>query len=119
MKSDNVMINQKGHASLIDFGSAQIMEGEYWNHPFHGTPVYAAPERLNGHVYDQKADVYSLGVLASRLITGRIPSSRGFPLAWISELIGDLLSYSPNKRPDARVASLRFRSTFDKFFEAS
>jgi serine/threonine protein kinase len=60
---------------LIDFGLARIFDEA----PLTargicpGSPSYTAPERLRGHPYDQRADLYSTGVVAYEMMTGQRP----------------------------------------------
>ena len=76
VKPANVMISPTGHATLIDLGFAcrrdesPALDDRLWL----GTPEYAAPERFTSRILvDAPSDVYSLGVLAYLLFTGRRP----------------------------------------------
>ncbi len=77
LKSANVLVLADGTAKLLDFGatrsigpddSAITRLGE-----FVGTFTYASPEQIEGDKQDERSDVYSLGVLAYRLLCGRPP----------------------------------------------
>ena len=48
---------------------------------FLGTPDYAAPEQINGHPVDGRADQYALGCVAYEVLTGTVPFMREMPLA--------------------------------------
>jgi serine/threonine protein kinase len=77
LKSANVLVLPDGRVKLLDFGTAKVSdaveditrEGE-----FIGTFAYASPEQiLNKGGVTGRADLYSLGVLLYRLVTGRRP----------------------------------------------
>ncbi|MEM7010597.1 MAG: serine/threonine-protein kinase, partial [Verrucomicrobiota bacterium] len=82
IKPANIFINQRGVLKVGDFGLAKIagepktqfagptltMAGTAM-----GTPDYAAPEQLDGREVDQRADIYSLGVMFYEMLTGQIP----------------------------------------------
>lgn len=65
-------------AKLIDFGLAKIASDRTSSLSTQhgtvlGTPAYSAPEQVIGQATDGRADLYSLGVIAYVLVTGRIP----------------------------------------------
>lgn len=72
IKLSNVIRKTDGTLVLIDFGSATYL-GHHARF-IAGTPGYAAPEQLRGIVYPA-SDLYSLGVLGVRLLTGCVPQS--------------------------------------------
>lgn len=54
--------------SLLDTGPALTLEGSVG-----GTPAYMAPEVIKGDFYDPRSDIYSLGIIAYELFTGKSP----------------------------------------------
>jgi hypothetical protein len=76
VKPGNILIGADGRAHVADFGLA-ISEARRWQHRHEiaGTVPYMAPEQVSGdaHVLDGRTDVYSLGVVLYRLLTGRLP----------------------------------------------
>ena len=77
LKPDNVFLTpDASHAvSVIDWGIAHEQQGaRYTNlNEAIGTPTYMAPEQARGAPTDGRADVYGLGVVAFRALTGRAP----------------------------------------------
>jgi eukaryotic-like serine/threonine-protein kinase len=79
IKPANVLVNPDGMPKLIDFGIAAALIDAGAAHPptmdigrlF--TPNYAAPEQVKGDPVTVVTDVYGLGALGYRLLTGRVP----------------------------------------------
>jgi serine/threonine protein kinase len=71
IKPANVLINGHGQAKLADFGLAILIESAGTAIPA-GTPGYIAPEVLDGAVYNERSDLYSLGLVLFELFTGEI-----------------------------------------------
>lgn len=89
LKLSNVKVTPQGRLKLLDFGAAVRMrpaaDGRRRARPRAGTPAYQAPEHTRALIdpdvtLDETADLYSLGVLAYELVTGRKPF-RGSPAA--------------------------------------
>ncbi|MBK8285540.1 MAG: serine/threonine protein kinase [Ahniella sp.] len=70
VKAQNVVRDHDGQHVLIDFGSARTLQER--TH-VSGTPLYLAPELLNGGQNTSADDLYSLGVLVFRMLSGRYP----------------------------------------------
>ena len=82
LKPDNVMIMPNGQIKLIDFGIARFFKtGGARDTVNLGTPGYAAPEQYGGHGQsDPRSDIYSLGVMLHRMLTGYDPTQSPFNL---------------------------------------
>jgi serine/threonine-protein kinase len=79
IKPENLILEQAGNAKLMDFGIARpIRRGAPdFTQPgtYIGTPNYSAPEQLAGEEVDQRADIYSSGVLMCEMFCGKLPYS--------------------------------------------
>ena len=74
VKMENVMVTGQGIVKLLDFGLAKALDEDPERSLFVvGTPNYMSPEQLAGKTVDRRTDIYSLGVLMYRLLTGRLP----------------------------------------------
>ena len=70
IKPENILIGANMIAKLTDFGwSTYIKPGDVRN-SICGTPVYMAPEMINGNGHDGKIDIWCVGVLLFELLTG-------------------------------------------------
>ena len=61
-----------GRIKLIDFGTAIKMERGTQLEDVYGSPNYIAPEVLKKN-YDFKCDVWSIGIICVKLVTGKMP----------------------------------------------
>jgi len=81
LKPANILINDQDLLKIVDFGVAaarssgdtQLTKTGY----VIGSPKYMAPEQILGKKVDEKADIYSLGVILYEMITGVPPYTKG------------------------------------------
>jgi eukaryotic-like serine/threonine-protein kinase len=75
VKAQNVMRDRNGRIVLMDFGTGRERDlpGETSIADLAGTPLYMAPEILRSERASVQSDIYSVGVLLYRLVTGRTP----------------------------------------------
>lgn len=78
VKPANIMVDNKGHATLLDFGIVRAVEGTRLTTTLAilGTPEYMAPEQaelIEGVDLDWRVDIYALGIVAYQMLTGRPP----------------------------------------------
>lgn len=73
IKAQNVMREDGGRIVLMDFGTGRIAGDAPPATPLAGTPLYIAPEILNGERPDASSDLYGVGVLLYFLLTGAFP----------------------------------------------
>ncbi|XP_039613179.1 ribosomal protein S6 kinase-related protein-like isoform X2 [Polypterus senegalus] len=73
IKMENILLNDKGHLRLTDFGLSRRLERGCKAFTICGTMQYMAPEVLSGGPYNHSADWWSLGILFFSLATGKFP----------------------------------------------
>ena len=103
VKPANFLWAEDGTAKLMDFGLAEHVDPEETDdgeraRAVSGTPNYLAPEVALGLRVDGRADIYSLGVLAFELLTGRVP--------FVADRLGTLLQMHVRLPPPA-IRTLR------------
>jgi serine/threonine-protein kinase len=86
LKPENILLPQSGSGpKVVDFGVAKLTAAAPGSETGHitssgtivGTPAYMAPEQLRGDAVDGRADVFSLGVMAYEMLTGKLPYGGG------------------------------------------
>jgi len=102
IKPENMLIEPDGRLRITDFGLALALRGERFAGATSrsGTPQFAAPEQLLGERVEQRADLYSLGVVAYFTLLGRPPFEGTTPEAILAKQTVDALPPLREARPD-------------------
>ena len=70
LKTLNIFLTENNHIKIGDFGvSKKLINNNIYAYTFVGTPYYLSPEICQNKPYDEKSDVWSLGVVLYELIT--------------------------------------------------
>ena len=136
VRPGNLLVDDDGRVTLIDFGSAQCDDAPHWSdsqtsRPARGMLRYRSPEQVRGTGADARSDLFALGVVLCELISGHHPLAKAtsdlgdldailahryqVPAAspGVRRLLDRLLSPEPDERPtgarelDAELARLQ------------
>lgn len=75
LKPANILLTKNGESKLTDFGIAKLVDATRMTatQSMLGTVEYMSPEQSQGRFVDPRTDIYSLGVIYYRALTGRMP----------------------------------------------
>ena len=97
LKPDNIILSQRAgeqdFVKVLDFGIAARTESADAAHEQKltqqgtvlGTPPYMSPEQFTGKQLDRRSDIYSLGVMAYEMLTGKLPFEAETPWQWATQ----------------------------------
>jgi len=128
VKPSNIWLEApRGWVKLVDFGLAYVGDDVHLTQSgtILGTPAYMSPEQARGETVDARGDLFSLGCVLYKLLTGRVPFQGPTTLAVLTALavetpkspselepsvpapVSDLVMRLLAKRPDDRFESAR------------
>lgn len=89
IKPSNILINDDGRIKISDFGIAHLDSSSLTQvGEIMGSPGYMSPEQFTGEEPDARTDIYSAGVIAYELLTGRKPFT-GSNVEIMRQVIGE------------------------------
>jgi hypothetical protein len=103
VKPANIMLTADGGAILTDFGIVKMLSADTQltaSGAMIGTPAYMAPEQSMGAAGDDRADIYSLGIVLYQLATGRLPYDADTPMAIVLKHLNAPLPIPSTLNPD-------------------
>ena len=71
LKPENLIVNQDGYLTLVDFGLAKRVTGKTFT--YCGTTHYMAPEVIMGKGYTEAVDFWALGAIIYEMLCGTPP----------------------------------------------
>lgn len=110
LKPGNIMLlktrQQSDFAKVVDFGIAKFEEeatkltrmGEVW-----GSPIYMSPEQCMGSQLDQRADIYSLGIVMYEALTGEVPFFGKNYVETMAKQIGEPARSPSQMNPNVKI----------------
>ncbi|MCP4692538.1 MAG: serine/threonine protein kinase, partial [Desulfobacterales bacterium] len=88
IKPANVMLLESGVVKITDFGIARILaSSQTRTGVVKGTPHYMSPEQFSGRKVDGRSDIFSLGVMMFKLLTGAYPFHGDSPAVLMHAII--------------------------------
>ena len=102
LKPANLMITEMGIVKVMDFGIARVLGTEHFTQGGYmmGTPAYMAPEQVLGGEIDGRADLYAVGVVLYRLLSGQLPFSADTAIAMVQKQVNDSPTPISQFQPD-------------------
>ena len=85
------MLTETGVVKVMDFGIARVLGTEHLTQGGYmmGTPAYMAPEQVLGGEIDGRADLYAIGVVLYRLLSGQLPFKADTAIAMVQKQVNE------------------------------
>ena len=124
IKPENILINDRGHVEITDFGLARAAAQTTLSSTgmLMGTAAYLAPETIENNEASPQSDLYAVGIIAYEMLTGTVPFASDNPVTIVfkhvhedvpslarvcpgidpsvAALVAELTDRSPEHRPD-------------------
>ena len=103
IKPQNLLLDANGVLKVMDFGVARlrgVSTGVTEVGQLVGTPQYMAPEQLLGEDFDERVDLFAMGVVLFECLTGRLPFEGTNVMSIIARLMRDEAPSPSSLNPD-------------------
>lgn len=102
IKPQNIMILRDGTAKVADFGIAHLQSAgqETVTNDALGSVHYISPEQAKGEAVDERADIYSFGVVMYEMLTARLPFEGDSPVSVAIQHISSIPLMPRDINPD-------------------
>ena len=103
IKPQNLLLDANGVLKVMDFGVARlrgVSTGVTEVGQLVGTPSYMAPEQLLGEDFDERVDLFAMGVVLFECLTGRLPFEGTNVMSIIARLMRDEAPSPSSLNPD-------------------
>lgn len=95
----NILISTDGIIKLIDFGIARIpKENQKKDTAILGTVGYASPEQYGFLQTDNRTDIYAIGILLNKMLTGKLPNEQLTANEQFQKIVEKCIQIDPEKR---------------------
>ncbi|MEJ2604428.1 MAG: tetratricopeptide repeat protein [Gammaproteobacteria bacterium] len=116
LKPNNILVDEAGNPKLLDFGIAKLLDQQTAMHTMavtrEGTramtPEYASPEQVRGEPVSVASDVYSLGTLLYKILSGRMPFAAAGAMP--DSLARAIIEQEPSRPSDALTRPAEWKS---------
>lgn len=126
LKPENVMIDRTGVVKLMDFGIARVLDADNvtMTGALVGSPAYMSPEQALDEEIDARSDLFSLGTVLYRMVTGTLPFRGSNPSIVLKAIIDGTYEDPSSRAPSldhalaSIICTLLARSPEDRFQSA-
>jgi serine/threonine protein kinase len=119
IKPANIMMSRNGDVKIADFGAAVLTRNDQTEMLGIGSPAYMSPEQVRLHSLTNQTDIYSLGVVMYRLLTGRMPFDAESTYSLSQKILNEEATGICNLRPalPPRLAKIAAKAMHKKLEE--
>jgi len=112
LKPENILVSQQfdfpDFVKVLDFGLAKLLDFRdktriTRNGNLVGTPYYMAPEHIRGEGVDPRSDIYSLGAVMYKLLTGETPFSSNTPMGVLTKHLTEEVNPPSRRFPKLEI----------------
>lgn len=100
IKPANILMTPQGEIKITDFGAALMTNVDQTQMDGVGSPAYMSPEQVQQGKLTHQTDIYSLGVVMFRLLTGRLPFEAENTYSLMHKIVNEAPLYIGDLRTD-------------------